>query len=81
MSDGDSDTTKSTETRWKYVGSLLAGVVVLSLPAVIVGAVFAGLPLSVVGQAWFTLYASVTLMAATWAFGKETLEVIRDVRS
>lgn len=53
---------------------------VLSLP-LIVGLTTAGvLSLSPISQVWFALHFTVTLMAATWAFGKGTLEAVREVR-
>lgn len=78
--DGDEDTTSSTMTRWKYVGTFLASVMIVSLPIIIGGAAFGAFTLSTIGQAWFILYATVTLMAATWAFGKETLESVREFK-
>jgi hypothetical protein len=78
--DGDEDTTSNTMTRWKYIGTLLAGVMVLSLPVVIIGTATGTFELSGIGQAWFSLYFFVTLMAATWAFGRETLEAVQKAR-
>lgn len=78
--DGDSDTTSSTMTRWKYIGTILAAVAVLSLPALILGAASGMFTLTPIGQAWFVLYSTVVLMAATWAFGKETLEAVQQAR-
>jgi hypothetical protein len=79
--EGDGDKyTMSTRTRWEWTGTLLAFAMVLSLPA-IVGLTAAGvLSVGVITQGRFTLYATVTLMAATWAFGKETLEAVREAR-
>jgi len=79
--DSDEDsTTKSTRTRWEWTGTILAFAMVLSLP-MIIGLTAAGvLTLSPISQAWFGLYFTVTLMAATWAFGKETLEAVREAR-
>lgn len=78
--DGDEDTTSSTMTRWKYIGTILSGLMVASLPTIIIGAAFGVSTLSPIGQAWFTLYSIVVLMAATWAFGKETLEAVQKAR-
>lgn len=79
--DSDEDsTTTSTRTRWEWTGTILASAMVLSLPT-IVGLTAAGiLTLNPISQAWFGLYFTVTLMAATWAFGKETLEAVREAR-
>jgi uncharacterized membrane protein YphA (DoxX/SURF4 family) len=76
----DDDTTKSTRTRWEYIGTLLAAVMVLSLPVLVIGVAGGILTLTGVTQTVFALYAIVTLMAATWAFGKETLEAVQKVR-
>lgn len=76
----DDNTTTSTRERWEYIGTILAGVMVLSLPALIIGAAAGALTFSGIGQAWFALYATIALMAATWAFGKETLEAVRKAR-
>jgi hypothetical protein len=78
--DGDEDTTSSAQTRWKYIGTILAGLMVASLPAIILGTALGWLTLSGIGQAWFGLYFTVTLMAAVWAFGKETLEAVNKAR-
>jgi len=74
------DVTTNTRERWQWTGTILASVMVLSLP-LIVGLTTAGvLSLSPISQGWFALYFTVTLMAATWAFGKGTLEAVREVR-
>lgn len=78
-SDGDSITT-STQSRWEYIGTVLAGMMVASLPIIIIGTAVGALTLSGISQAWFGLYFLVTLMAATWAFGKETLEAVQKAR-
>lgn len=78
--DGDNETTNSTDTRWKYTGTVLASVIILSIATVIVGAAVGALSLSGIGQSWLLLYSTVVLMAATWAFGKETLEAVQEAR-
>lgn len=78
--DGDPDTTNSSMTRWKYIGTILATIMVVSLPVIVLGAAVGTFSLSPIGQAWFVLYSTVTLMAATWAFGKETLEAVQQAR-
>lgn len=78
--DGDEDTTSSSMTRWKYIGTILAGVMVLSLPVIVVGTALGTFTLAGISQAWFGLYFLVTMMAATWAFGKETLEAVQKAR-
>lgn len=76
----DEDLTTSTMERWEYIGTMLAGLMITSLPVIIIGTALGTLALSGIGQAWFILYATVSLMAATWAFGKETLEAVRQAR-
>ena len=78
--DGDEDTTSSSMTRWKYIGTILAAAMVISLPAIIIGTALGTFTLTGISQAWFGLYFMVTLMAATWAFGKETLEAVNKAR-
>lgn len=78
--DGDKDTTSSSMTRWKYIGTILAGLMIASLPAIIIGAAVGIFTLSGISQAWFGLYFLVTMMAATWAFGKETLDAVNRAR-
>lgn len=77
---GDENTTRSSKTRWEYIGTLLAGIVVTSLPIIMTGAAYGVFSLSSIGQAWLVLYATVTLMAATWAFGEETLKAVQRAR-
>lgn len=77
---GDENTTRSSRTRWEYIGTVLAALMVVSLPVIVIGAAAGTLTLSPIGQAWFVLYSTVTLMAATWAFGKETLEAVQKAR-
>ena len=78
--DGDPDTTSSTQTRWKYTATILAGLMVVSLAVLMIGTAIGALTLSGISQAWFGLYFLVTMMAATWAFGKETLEAVNEAR-
>jgi hypothetical protein len=84
MTDEESDDenlTTSQQERWEYIGTILAGVIVLSLPVLILGAAIGELSLGRVGQAWYTLYSIVVLTATTWAFGKGTLEAVYEARS
>lgn len=76
-SDGEPETTVNTRIRWKFAGTIFAGIILLSLPFIIVGTAGGLLTLSSIGQTWATLYAIVTLMAATWAFGEGTLNAVR----
>lgn len=78
--DGEPDTTSSTKTRWTYIGTLLSGVVVASLPVLVIGTAVGAFTLIGIDQAWFALYFLVTMMAATWVFGKETLEAVDKAR-
>lgn len=76
----DQNLTDSARERWEYIGTVLAGLMVTSLPLVIVGTAAGVLTLGGISQAWFGLYFLVTLMAATWAFGKQTLEAVQKAR-
>lgn len=76
----DEDLVSSPNKRWEYTGTILASLVIMSLPIVIVGAGLGALSLGVVSQGWFALYSIITLMAATWVFGKETLEAVQKAR-
>lgn len=77
----DNYLTSSTMKRWEYIGTILAAITVLSLPVIVGGAALGVLSLAPIGQAWFVLYATVTLMASTWAFGEETLTAVRKARN
>lgn len=78
--DGDIDTTSSSDTRWKYTATLLASILIVSIAVAIIGGGFGVISLSGIPQEWLALYAVTTLMAATWAFGKETLEAVNEAR-
>lgn len=72
--------TQSNDTRWTGTGTVLALVLVTSVP-VIVGLAAAGvLSLAAVPQATFLLYATLALMAGVWTFGDETLKAVRRAR-
>lgn len=76
----DEDLTTSTMERWEYIGTILATLMVASLPALIIGAAAGTFTLTGISQAWFGLYFLVTMMAATWAFGEETLNAVNKAR-
>jgi hypothetical protein len=70
------DTTTSTARRWPFTNDVLAGLLVVST----VGAV--GFSLSATGSIPETLtwvFAVESLLAATWAFGRETLSAVSKV--
>lgn len=75
------DTTSSSQTRWTYIATLLAGVAVTSLPILVLGASAGLLSLTIVTQGWFVLYSTIVLMAATWTFGEETLKAVQRAKS
>lgn len=77
----DEDLTTSTKERWEYIGTVLAAIMVLSLPVILLLAGRKLIDLSVISQGWFALYATVTLMAATWGFGDEALKSVQKLRS
>lgn len=54
--DGDEDTTSSSMTRWKFIGTIIAGLMVASLPVIIIGTAVGTLTLAGISQAWFRLY-------------------------
>jgi hypothetical protein len=76
----DQDLTTSSKERWEYIGTILAGVMITSLPVLIIGTTAGILTVSTITQGWFVLYATITLMAATWAFGEETLKAVKKAR-
>lgn len=76
----DEDLTTSTKERWEYIGTILASLMIASLALLTVGGAWGFLMLDAISQGWFALYATVTLMAATWAFGDETLKSVRKLR-
>jgi len=76
----DDTTTLSSKERWEYTGTVVAIASLLSLPTVII---LAGVGIFLIGnitQGWLILYSTVVLMAATWTFGKETLQAVREVQ-
>jgi sterol desaturase/sphingolipid hydroxylase (fatty acid hydroxylase superfamily) len=73
----DEDLTTSTMERWEWIGTILAGAIILTLPVLLIGAGAGYISLGAVPQAWFVLYATIALMAATWSFGKETLKAVK----
>lgn len=76
----DTDLTTSTKERWEWTGTLLAITTVLPLPVIILLAGLGFFALGMVTQGWWVLYSTVVLMAATWTFGKETLEAVKKAR-
>lgn len=76
----ENGTTTSTKERWQYTGTILSLIVVFSLPVLILLAGLSIVSLGPISQAWWLLYATVVLMAATWTFGRETLEAVDKAR-
>lgn len=76
----DDSTTTSTRERWEYIGTVLATVVLVSLPVLILAVAMGVMTLSGITQGWYVLYSTVVLMAATWAFGKEALDAVSEFR-
>lgn len=80
QSDDDENLTTSTAERWEWIGTILAGMTITSANILILGAAYGVLSLSQIGQAWFILYSTLVLMAATWSFGKGTLKAVQKAR-
>ena len=76
----DTDTTTSVKSRWEYTGTLLSILTVPTLPVIVLLAGLGIISLGSISQAWWFVYTTVVLMAATWAFGKEVLEVVYKIR-
>lgn len=76
MSDDD-NTTESTETRWEYVATVLAIVIVASLPLFIALGGAGVLTLTSVPKLFVELYVLIVTVAATWTFGSDVLEAVR----
>jgi len=76
----DDYTTDDTRTRWEGLNTILSLMIIASLIGIVTYVIVTGTAISVVGQAWFVLYATVVLMASTWAFGKETLDAVKKAR-
>lgn len=75
-----STSTTNTEMRWRWTGTVLALLTVASLPALVALAGFGIISLGAISQGWWVAYITVVLMAATWTFGKETLEAVKQAR-
>lgn len=73
--------TTNPEMRWRWTGTILAVLIVTSLPAFVTLFGFGIISLGAIGQGWAALYATIVLMAATWVWGKETLQSVREARS
>jgi len=69
-------TTVNSEVRWKYIGTILSAVTVISLPIIIILSTLGFATLSSVGQFWGILYGTVVLMASTWTFGEKVLQSV-----
>lgn len=73
--------TSSTKERWEYTGTILALLTVASLPIITLLAGLGIVTLGSISQGWWVAYTTIVLMAATWTFGKETLEAVQKARS
>ena len=78
--DTTNGTTVDSEVRWKYIGTILSAVSVLSLPTIIILAGLGVMALGAISQGWALLYSTVVLMAATWVFGEKTLKAVQKAR-
>lgn len=76
----ENGTTTSTRTRWKYIGTLLSGLILVSLPLVVVSSGSGYFDTSQVGREWFYLYSFVVSMATVWVFGEDTLKAVQAAR-
>lgn len=76
----EQELTTSTKERWEYTGTVLAGLAVASLPIIVFLAGMGVVTLGAISQGWWVTYSTVVLMAATWTFGKETLEAVQQAR-
>lgn len=68
-------------TRWKYTGTVVSTLLLLSLPAVLILAGLGIVSLAALTQSLMLLYGTITLMAATWLFGQETLSAVKSARA
>lgn len=66
---GDVETT-STQTRWRFTGTLLAGAIILAYAGVVATYVYRGQPVPLWASTTFSL---VMLAAATWTFGGQAI--------
>jgi hypothetical protein len=74
----DENTTRSVKTRWKYTNDIIAGVILISFPIVMVFKGMGKMPGH--GGELIVAYATVYLMAATWAFGKGAIKAVRKIK-
>lgn len=74
---GNKDTTSNDDVRWQYLASVVVGVLLLSLPFILGLTALGIISLGAISQAWFGLYATITLMAAVWLMGEDTLNAVR----
>lgn len=74
------DTTTDTDVRWSYTGTALSALLLTSLVMTVVGAAAGGFSLSAIPETWALMYSIVVLMAATWVFGRETFNAVKEFR-
>lgn len=76
----DEGMTNSTRERWEWIGTILAALIITSAVFAVIGTMAGILSMAAVTQAWFLLYLTLVLMAATWTFGKGTLEAVKEYK-
>jgi hypothetical protein len=69
-----------SDPRWKWLSTVCSIVTIVSFVAY-VGLVMIGvMSVSALSQGWFILYFTAVLVAVTYVFGRETLEVVAEFR-
>lgn len=65
--------------RWKWLSSLLAGIVGVSYPALLVLHVLVpGYSVGSIPQAWFVAYTTGWLAVLAYTFGADTIKAVQD---
>lgn len=76
----DDYVTSDTRTRWEGLATIITFLIFVSFLTLLIGTAVGTFTLGSISQAWFALFSTIVLMAATWLYGKETLEAVQKAR-
>lgn len=67
----DEQLTENKDTRWEYLNTFMAAILLVSFVAMVLLASAGVITLAAVSQPWFLLYASAVATSLVWTFGKD----------
>jgi hypothetical protein len=76
----DDYVTSDTRTRWEGLATVVTFLIFVAFLSLLIGGAFGLFTLGSIGQAWFVLFSTVLLMAATWLYGEDTLNAVQRAR-